>query len=157
MRGSSVDAASTNADGKDQSSTTGTIFDNIKKNNQLQSIHKIQVAPVGVKASKRDLSVKASQKFNNLSISSEWQNPDPLRTRSLHEADGGAKPPRAQWDSSSLSPQHKTIEQIMNLRKPTNSLDQASPSGNEMYTSEPIAADAKINLAGLLKIEEKFI
>ena len=66
-----------------------------------------------------------------------------------------AKPPRAQWDSSSLSPQHKTIEQIMNLRKPT--LEQVGPTGNEIYTSEPIASDTKINFDGLLKIEDKFI
>jgi len=68
MRGNSVDGGSINSEGQ---YSTATIFDNIKKNNQLKSLNKIQVAPVGVK-SKRDLSVKASQKFNNLSINSEW-------------------------------------------------------------------------------------
>jgi hypothetical protein len=56
MRGNSVDGGSINSEGQH---STATIFDNIKKNNQLKSLNKIQVEPVGGK-SKRDLSVKAS-------------------------------------------------------------------------------------------------
>ena len=43
----------------------------------------------------------------------------------------------------------------MNMRKPT--IEQVGPTGNEIYTSEPIASDVKINFDGMLKIEDKFI